>query len=162
MASTGAALGAIVETMAAAAVSADAMLIGAALSGHTALVEALLADGRADPTATHSLALRDAAYSGHLPCVLALLADGRADPAARDSAALYTAAAAGHTDVVRALVMDGRTDPAATFWPWTHRPSHATSAPLPRCWLFKARCGGCGAGLGCVRVRVQQHRKENF
>jgi hypothetical protein len=46
------------------------------------VLQALLADGRADPAARHSAALRTAALVGHLRVMQLLLWDTRADPRA--------------------------------------------------------------------------------
>jgi hypothetical protein len=73
-------------------------------------MDALLADGRADPAARNSGPLFGAALFGHTDVVKALLADGRADPAASDSCALRRALDRGHMGVVEALLADGRAD----------------------------------------------------
>ena len=59
-----------------------APLYFAAVNGHLKVVQTLLKDGRADPTAMNSRALRKAAEFGHSKVVQELLKDGRADPAA--------------------------------------------------------------------------------
>ena len=72
----------------------------------------LLGDGREDPCAYHSLALRYAAYHGFDRVLQALLTDGRADPTARNDDALrYDARYCFDAPVVRALLADGRSDP---------------------------------------------------
>lgn len=71
---------------------------------------ALLADGRADPSANDSRALRSASVYGCVEVVQALLADGRADPSANVSQAIRWASQAGYVQVVRLLVADGRAD----------------------------------------------------
>jgi hypothetical protein len=87
-------------------------LVEAAGNGHVDIVATLLVDGRANPAADDSLALRQAAYYGHLGVVRALLSDGRADPAAENSYALWCAAGRGDAGIVAALLANGRADPA--------------------------------------------------
>jgi ankyrin repeat protein len=84
------------------------------IDGNLQAVEALLADGRADPAAYDGQALTDAAYLGHEDVVDTFLADGRADPAADESAALVLSARGGNVRIVRALLADGRADPTAS------------------------------------------------
>jgi hypothetical protein len=83
------------------------------------VLQLLLADGRADPAARKSSALRHASRRGFFGCVHTLLNDGRADPGARGCEALREATRAGHADIVRVLLKDGRVDPGmvhATWW----------------------------------------------
>ena len=91
----------------------DDAFVLAAHRGDLDAVSALLADGRADPAASDSMALIEAAQEGWTEVVNALLADGRADPAAQDNSAIEVAAYWGHTAIVAALLADGRADPAA-------------------------------------------------
>jgi ankyrin repeat protein len=86
-------------------------LVAVASCGHVDIVRAFLADGRANPAACSSYALRLSALYGHTAVVEALLEDGRADPAVDRSRALRTASWKGHVRVVRALLGGGRADP---------------------------------------------------
>ena len=90
-------------------------LYAATMAGNTAIVQILLEDGRADPTALYSATLRNAARNGHTDIVKLLLEDGRADPTAQDSYALQIAADEGHTAMVKLFLEDGRSDPAALY-----------------------------------------------
>jgi hypothetical protein len=92
----------------------SAALRCAAWHGFADVVHALLADGRADPSADHSTALCAAVDRGHVAVVQSLLADGRADPAAMDSLVLRSAAFAPHVDILRVLLKDGRADPGVS------------------------------------------------
>jgi hypothetical protein len=67
------------------------LLQEASLNGHEKVVELLLKDGRADPTANNSLCLRWASTKVHLKVVELLLEDGRADPTAINSLCLRRA-----------------------------------------------------------------------
>ena len=64
--------------------------------GHLEIVRLLLQDGRADPSAFVSEALRYASLYGHSEVVRLLLQDGRADPSAYESEALRYASDRGH------------------------------------------------------------------
>lgn len=87
----------------------DEALRLAALGGHLAVVNRLLADPRVTPfSRLASLPLEAAVFHGHADVVRRLLADPRVQPRARQDRLLHTAAARGHIDVVRALLADGR------------------------------------------------------
>ena len=89
-------------------------LLAAATSGHTSIVQLLLADGRADPGARDQYAIRLASCNGHTDTVAALLGDPRVDPTARDGWALKAALQFGHPAVVALLKADPR------MAPWVH------------------------------------------
>jgi hypothetical protein len=91
----------------------SAALQRAAYFGWVGTVQALLADGRADPAAHDNAALWAAACEGWEDVLCALLVDGRADPGMNGDAPLRLAARRGRDDIVRALLADGRANPAA-------------------------------------------------
>jgi hypothetical protein len=70
-------------------------------------------DGRVDPSACDSDAVRSAAQYGHLAVVERLLQDKRVDPSAIDNSAIGLAAHDGHLAVVNRLLQDLRVDPSA-------------------------------------------------
>ena len=71
--------------------------------GHIAVVKALLADKRVDPTDDDNCAIRWASYYGRIEVVKALLADKRVDPTARNNEAIRDAGWNGRTEVVKLL-----------------------------------------------------------
>ncbi len=82
--------------------------------GYNDVVELLLADGRADPTAEKNYAIVRSSINGNADIVKLLLADGRADPAARNNYAIQWSSQKGHADVVRLLLADAHVDSTTT------------------------------------------------
>ena len=81
------------------------------------MVQKLLEDGRADPTALDNSAIRLSARNGYDKVVKLLLdwvgPNGiRVDPAALHNSAIQSSARNGHDKVVKLLLEDGRADPA--------------------------------------------------
>jgi ankyrin repeat protein len=91
----------------------------AAVEGHTAVVEALLATGMVELDAKDNRGqtpLSWAAYGGHTAVVEMLLATGKVEPDSKDGfgqTPLWWAAARGHTAVVEALLATGKVNPDA-------------------------------------------------
>ncbi|KAJ3177625.1 hypothetical protein HDU87_004378 [Geranomyces variabilis] len=81
--------------------------------GHTAVVELLLRDKRADPSILGNKAVRSASEYGHAAVVDLLLHDERVDPSALDNKAIQLASEKGHAAVVDLLLHDKRVDPSA-------------------------------------------------
>lgn len=88
-------------------------LRAAAASGHAEVVDALLCDGRADPSVVlpSTEPLMSAATNGHTAVVARLLADPRVDPEAGYNKALTQACLHGHVAVVDLLLAHPRVDP---------------------------------------------------
>ena len=87
----------------------------AARNGHIEVVELLLTDGRADPSANSNCAIRLAAEYGYAKVVELLLADKRINPSAGDNYAIRWAALNEHFEVVKLLLADKRVDPSAAL-----------------------------------------------
>jgi hypothetical protein len=83
--------------------------------GHVKIVEALLQDGRADPSDYENNSIRGACTHGHIDIVKLLLQDERVDPTDAANDAIKWASFYGHVKVVEALLQDGRVDPTATY-----------------------------------------------
>ena len=80
------------------------------------MVQKLLEDGRADPTALDNFAIRSSARNGYDKVVKLLLdwvgPNGiRVDPTADGNSAITGSAKNGHDKVVKLLLEDGRADP---------------------------------------------------
>ena len=86
----------------------------AARNEQTAIVQLLLADGRADPGAEKQEAICWASLDGYIDIVAALLADPRVDPTASDGWVLKASLYRGHPAVVALLKADPR------MAPWAH------------------------------------------
>ena len=97
-------------------------LFNAARSGHTSIVQLLLADGRADPGREDQLTIRFASENGHIDTVAALLGNPRVDPTARNGAALKGALKNGHPAVAALLKADPR------MAPWAHLTAESPEA----------------------------------
>jgi hypothetical protein len=93
----------------------DETLLYASFEGDLHAVSCLLADGRANPAAWDSAALRFAVFRKFTGVVQALLVDGRADPAAWDGFALDFAARCGQLEIVASLLACGRACQAAAM-----------------------------------------------
>jgi hypothetical protein len=130
-------------------------LAEAALAGDVTAVQALLADGRADPAASWSVALRYAAYYGHVTIVQALLADGRADPAADNSSALRLAVRNGNASVVQVLLDDGRADPAAGKSAALRQAAYCGHAAILQVLLADGRADPAADNSSALRLTVR-------
>ena len=84
----------------------------ASINGHAEIVRMILVDGRVDPGADESRALR---YAGTEEVATRLLGDPRVHPEAKGSSALFMASSHGKIGVVRALLHDGRSDPTVNL-----------------------------------------------
>jgi hypothetical protein len=136
----------------------SAALVIAACKGHTGIVCALLADGRADPAATQCYALGRASFHGHVDIVRALLADGRVDPAASGCAALDLAAQNGHAEIVRVLLADRRADPAARDSSALHSAAQAGHTEIIHALLLDGRVDPASRNNAALRDAVASRR----
>jgi hypothetical protein len=88
--------------------------------GQNEILERLLQDQRADPSANYNNAVFVAAQRGHLRVLEILLQDRRVDPSVNNNCAFRFAARNGHLAVVKRLLEDNRVDPS-TWRNWALR-----------------------------------------